>query len=511
MRKQFGRLFLYIMILVFSFNLSGCSEFENGIDITGENIVYSESGSETSVRNTEPAGKGALVWYMYGTRQEPDLPHVLEEANKILLNKINTTLDLQIFPTEDEYVQKVNAALSSNAPVDIVFSSRDLLDYHANSLAGNFKKLDIYLLKYPALRDILGSKHLDFFRIEGDLYGIPAMEKSAHNLGILLRKDLVRKYNMNLDEITTLESLEPFLEIIRVNELQVIPLAVAGMDFSFGLTDWDFIIDKTVPGALYPDNRSNRIVNQFMTSESIEYYKLMRRWSINGYMHRDAVTLQDTMELLKSNRYFAAIQTLTPGADVEISESTGIGWVQVDMTEPVTANGDIMDAILAIPSGSKNAEKAFLFIELLYTDSSLKNLLDHGIENVHYKMVNDNTISYTDPQNSGYKPGFGNKFGNMFISFISDRENPLKYEKILEYNENSMVLNSLGFAFDHKDTDFLISACRNVVNAYGSILFTGSGDVDSTVEQFSRELRVAGVDDLLTEMQHQYDTWRSSK
>jgi putative aldouronate transport system substrate-binding protein len=507
MRKQFGRLFLYIMMLVLMSNLTGCSEVETGINITDANTV----SDSTSFDKSKPTGQGGLVWYMFGNRQEPDLSIVLDEVNKILQDKINTTLDLQIFPTEDEYLQKVNTALASNDPPDIVFSSKGLVDYHANSKAGNFKKLDIYLLKYPTLNSIIDNKYLDYFRINGDLYGIPAMKKNAHNRGVMLREDLVHKYGMDLDQITTLESLEPYLEIIRENELQVIPLAVAGMDFSFGLIDWDFIIDETVPGALYPDNRGDEIVNQFLAPESIEYYKLMRRWSINGYMHKDAATMQNTLELLKSKMFFAAIHTLSPGKDAEISEHTGIGWVQVDMSEPVTTNEDILDAILAIPSGSKNPDKAFLFIELLYTDSDIKNLLDHGIENVHYTMVNENTISYPEPQDSGYKPGFGDRFGNMFLSYISDREDPLKYEKILEYNRKSKALHSLGFAFDHSDVEIQIRACGSVVSAYSSMLFTGSCDIDSTIEQFRKELRAAGVEDLLMEMQYQYDTWRSSR
>ena len=32
----------------------------------------------------------------------------------------------------------------------------------------------------------------------------------------------------------------------------------------------------------------------------------------------------------------------------------------------------------------------------------MKNLLNYGIENVHYKKVSDNVIELIDPDNSGY-------------------------------------------------------------------------------------------------------------
>lgn len=517
MRRRFEFVLLSALLLVLCLVPTGCT-IEPDINGIGTETGISR-GTDTAVSesenisdNTKPGSDIKLVWYIPGNRQEPDISLVLDDVNNLLLDKINTTLDLQVFSAADEYIQKVTIALASKDAVDIVLSSKGRIDYHANSVAGNYKKLGIYMLKYPTLSNTLDNKYLDYFKVNGDLYGIPAIKTNSHNRGFLLRKDLVHKYGMNLDEITTLESIEPYLEIIRVNELQDIPLAVAGMDLSFGALDWDLICEEDVPGALYPNSWRTEIVNQFLAPESVEYYKLMRRWFINGYMHKDAASMESITELLKSRRYFAAMQQLTPGTDAEISENTGIEWVQVDITKPITTNKDIMDGVLSIPSGSKNPEKAFLFIEMLYTDPNLKNLLDHGIENVHYtKKEENNVISLTDPLNSGYKPNYSEKFGNMFLSFVLDWEDPLKHEKIQEYNNSSIALNSLGFAFDRTNMEPQITACRNVVKAYCDVLFTGSVDVDSTIKQFERELRAAGVDDLLFEMQYQYDTWRSLK
>lgn len=505
MKGKFGCNLLFALLLVIGLIPTGCAVIELGINKTETDATFSVSTSLPDKVLSNSTNK--VTWYMPANRKKADIPSVLNEVNKILQDKIDITLYLQVFSTEEEYMQEVNTALAANEPVDIVFSSKGLVDYHINSITGNFKKLNPYLRKYPTLNNILDKDFLDYYAVDGEIYGIPAMKTKAHNRGFLLRKDLVHKYDMDLDKITTLESIEPFLEIIRKNELRVIPLAVTGLDASFGLLDWDVICEGNIPGALYPNNRSTVIVNQFLEPESIEYYKLMRRWSINGYMHKDAASMQNIMEILKSQKYFAVIQPLTPGRDNEISEMTGNGWVQVDITEPIMTNNDLLDAILAIPSSSKNPEKAFRFIEMLYTDSNLKNLLDHGIENVHYNMVKENVISLIDPQNSDYNPGFSGKFGNMFLSFISDKDDPIKYEKILKYNIDSTVLDSLGFVFDRSDMRPQIAACESVARAYLNMLLTGSCDVDPTIEQFGRELRAAGIDDLLSEMQDQYNAW----
>ena len=283
------------------------------------------------------------------------------------------------------------------------------------------------------------------------------------------------------------------------------------MDAPFQLLDWDRISDDDVPGALYPDNRNNTIINNFLAPESIKYYNTMRDWFNKGYIHQDAATMQNQIELMKSGKYFAASQSLKPGKDAEINASTGIEWVQIDVTKPVMSNRETTGALLAIPAASKNPEKAFRFIELLYTDKYVKNLLDYGIENVHYKKISDNVIELIDPANSGYNPGHGWKYGDQFKNYLMSNEDPQKWEKFLAFNDQGLVLNSLGFVFDKTNVETQISACKNVVQAYYKQLFTGSVEVEPTVKQFEAELKAAGVDELIAEMQRQYDEWLKTK
>ena len=47
-----------------------------------------------------------------------------------------------------------------------------------------------------------------------------------------------------------------------------------------------------------------------------------------------------------------------------------------------------------------------------------------------------------------------------------------------------------------------------VVQKYYKQLFIGTADTDSTLKAFSKEMKDAGVDTVLTEMQKQYDEWR---
>jgi putative aldouronate transport system substrate-binding protein len=487
-----------LIILALSLTLSACVPVVPG---GGTTTTQPDTSGQTG-----PAVK--LTWYLVGNRQEPDTPKVLAEANKYLKDKLNVELELNVFGWGDDYDQKTNTALAAGEPIDIIFTASWAANYNVNATSGYFKELNAYIEKYPAIKDILGEDFLNGSAINGKNYAVPTNKEKVHNWGYLLKKDLVDKYDMDVSKITSIESLEPFLKIIKDNEPEITPVCIATMDAPFQLLDWDRISDDDVPGALYPDNRDSTIINHFLAPESIEHYELMRDWANKGYIHQDAATMQNQSELMKSGTFFAASQSLKPGKDAEVEATTGIEWVQVDVTRPVMSNRETTGALLAIPAASRNPEKAFQLIELLYTDKYFKNLIDYGIEDVHYKKVSDNVISLIDPDNSPYNPGHGWKFGDQFKDYLMDNEDPAKWEKFLEFNDAGLVMNSLGFMFDKTNVETEISSCKNVVQAYYKQLFTGAVEVAPTIEAFKKELVGAGVDELIAEMQRQYDEWR---
>ena len=306
-------------------------------------------------------------------------------------------MELNVFAYGDDYDQKTNTALAAGEALDIVFTANWAANYNVNAASGYFTELNGYLAKYPAITEVLGKDFLKCSAIMGKIMPYPPTRKSYITGDIWVKKDLADKYKMDVSKVKSYDALEPFLKQIKDNEPEITPICIATMDAPFQILDWDRISDDDVPGALYSDNRDTKIINQFLAPESIAYYKKMREWFNKGYIHADAATMQNQLELMKSGKYFAASQSLKPGKDAEINASTGMEWVQIDVSRPVMSNRETTGALLAIPAGSKNPERAFRFIEMLYTDKYLKNLLNYGLENVHYTKVSDNVIKLIDP------------------------------------------------------------------------------------------------------------------
>lgn len=463
----------------------------------------------TVVSSSVPKDKVTLSMMLVGNKQETDTPMVMKKVEEYLKDKLNVKIDLQVYGWGEPYDQKVNTKLSSGEPFDVCFTANWAANYYTNAASGYFLELNSYLKKYPAITQILGEDFLGGSAINGKNYAVPTNKEKVHNWGYLLKKDLVKKYNINTSKIKKMEDLEPALEQVMKGETGVTPLLVVGMDSPFHFIDWDNFGDDDVPGALYPDGRSSKVVNQFEAPETIAMFKKLREYYEKGYIAKDAATMENTSEQMKTGKYFAVESSLKPGKAEEMAASTGIDWVQIDMTKPVMSNRETTGAMLAIPAASRNPERAFKFIEMLYTDKTLRNMFNFGIEGIHYKVNADGRITQTQAGIDKFNLGSGWRYGDQFKDLLMDNEDPTKWQKFLDYNKAGMVEKSLGFVFDKTPVETQVSACKTVIGTYNKQLMCGAVDVDSTVKKMSDELKASGVADILTEMQKQYDKWLS--
>ena len=461
------------------------------------------------VKFAVPKTQATLSMYIVGNKQETDTPLVMKKVEEYLKDKLNVKIDLQVFGWGDPYESKINTMLAAGEPFDVCFTANWAANYYTNAASGYFTELNGYLKKYPAIGQILGKDFLNGPALDGKNYGLPTNKEQVHNWGYLLKTDLVKKYKVDLSKIKKMEDLEPVFDKVLKGETGVTPLLVVGMDSPFHFLDWDNISDDNVPGALFPDNRSNTIVNHFTALETVTMFKKIRAYYQKGYIAKDAATMENTAEQMKTGKYFAVESSLKPGKDAEMTASTGVEWVQVDITPPVMSNRETTGALLAIPAASKNPERAFKFIEMLYTDKVLRNMFNFGIEGIHYKVNEDGRITQTAAGQDKFNLGSGWRYGDQFKDLLLDNEDLQKWQKFLDYNKAGIVEKSLGFVFDKTPVETQISACKTVIGTYNKELMCGAVDVDTAMKKMTDELKASGVDATIKEMQKQYDAFRA--
>ncbi len=496
-----------VVVLCLAFVLAGCGQQAKPVDSTTPTASPTDSTKPTESATPVALENVTLTMYCVGDSQ--DMTSIEKGVNEYLKDSLNITLEYECFGWGDTYTPKINPMLAAGDPIDIVFTSNWAANYRTNATAGYFTELNDYIKKYPGVEQVLGTSFLNATQINGKNYAVPTNKEQAHNWGFLLKKDLVQKFGIDLTKIKSLTDLEPYFDRVLAEEKGITPLLSVQMDGPYHLLDWNTFSDDDVPGALYNDNRNTTIINQFLAPESIALYKQQREYYQKKYLHPDAATQDNFSAEMSTGKYFAFVAPMKPGKAVEMSAQTGVEWEEVFITPIVMTNRETDGAMLAIPVGSKNPDRAFQFIEKLYTDAKLKNLLNFGVEGVHY--TKDAAGVITPIETSGYKTSGGWRFGDNFADYLTVGEDPNKAQLWKQYNESATPLVNLGFVFDATNVANEAAACKDVVQTYYKQLFTGSVDIDPTVAKMEADFKAAGVDTLIAEMQKQFDAWLAKK
>lgn len=453
-----------------------------------------------------------LTWYFVGNGQQEDVKAIEDEANKYLKDKINATIKLQCYTWGEEYDNKLKQMIASRQSFDICFTANWLNNYQQNAVKGGFVALNddkgLFDKYAPKTKAMLGADFLAGSQIDGINYGIPANKEKAHAWGFIIKQDLVDKYGFDLSTIKTLEDLEPMLKVIKEKETGVYGLEALDGESPIKLLDYDTIGDDKCPGVVYNNTTDYKVFNEFETPEMLSLLKTMRKYYQAGYIRQDAATVKDYNADEAAGKIFAATKSLKPGKDAEMSLTHGFKWTQVYITQPIISNRDTTGSIQAISSTSPNPERALMFLELFNTDPYLNNLINFGIEGKHYIKVSDNVIK-AGPDQAKYNPGTGWVFGNQFINYLYDTEDPQKWQKFEEFNNQALPTKTLGFTFDSTPVKNEIAAINDVWSKYVPALETGSIDPEQNLPKFNAELKAAGLDKVIAEKQNQLNAWRS--
>lgn len=463
-----------------------------------------------------------ISWYLVGNGQPDDIAAVQEEANQYLLNKIGATITITCYDW-DSYDENMKDMIDDNEPFDICFTSNGINSYRENVVKNAFLAIndpegpagDLLAQYAPNTKELLGTDFLSGSAINGKNYALPCNKEKGHNWGILFREDLVDKYSFDLNTIKKIEDLEPLLKTIKEKEIGIEVFGVTSEQSPYLLLDWNRISDNKLPAALYADNRDTKIINEFETPESQSMLNTLHRYYQAGYIRKDVATLSsDHIETVKeAGKVFAYCSSLKPGKDAEVTAKSNYRWVQVDITSPVMSNLEATDSMMAISATSADPVTAMKFLELLNSDKYFNNLINFGIEDRHYTKTGDETIEPIS--DSGYDEMLGIQWviGNQFLNYLLPGENYQKWPKLLTYNEEAgeNKLNNLGFYFDSERVKTQVAASQAIYMEFIPTLVTGTADPNTTLPKFINKLKAAGFDDIIEEMQMQFDQWLAEK
>lgn len=473
----------------------------------------SPSGSASSGASGDGGGKSyelTVAYFSLGSVPKDQLL-IEQELNKITKTKINATVKLLPI-SMSAWQNQINLMLTSNEKLDLM----PLLGTtYANQVAkGQLVQLDDLLSNQgEGILEALGPDYANAAQIDGKTYGVPTIRDLAQSYGFYMTKDLADKYNIDLSQVKTLDDVEPILKTIKDNEPNKIPMVNATN--ASPLTSFstrDTLGDDM--GVLLNNGQDLKVVNWFETEEYAADLKKMRDWYLAGYIAKDAVTVKESKsDIIKAGKGAGSLAVMKPGFVEQESRQSGAPIVSVEMLPPVAKTSTVTNIMWGIARNSDNPEKAMQFLNLMYTDKDVVNLLDWGIEGKHYVKVSDNVIDYPQGVNAGNVgyAGTGWLFGNQFLSYVFKGDDEHLWEKMKEFNAGAIKSKALGFTFDSSPVKTEYAAVSNVLSQYRIALECGALDPGKMLPEFIAKLKDAGIDKIIAEKQKQLDAWAASK
>lgn len=391
---------------------------------------------------------------------------------------------------------------------------------------GAFLELDDLYAQYGADIEKAEGRAITGGYYNGKLYAIPSEEKQARSYGFYARTDLVEELGFTFedDKVYTLEDLEKLFAAYKEKYGDGY-YCVAGTASSADWYDYIHEIDNLgssnstgiLAGAGLDDDMT--VQNLYALDSYKEYADTMYAWAQAGYYSPDAATNTDAGTVqIQSGYYLGSFNSTETDMTSNFSRDCGYAMTKIELVPAYAETSMYQSTMWSIPTTCENPEKTFQFLNYLYADNGLANMLTNGLEGVSYEVEEQGerpgqaVIRYADgvdAANSPYTMPL-HAYGDKLNVAVYAPMNLDYYTLATEFNENlaeDRISKTLGFVFNSDSVATEVTAIDAVVAQYAGIIAAGAQDPEEVLPKFLEDLNAAGMDTVIAEKQAQLDAW----
>lgn len=386
------------------------------------------------------------------------------------------------------YVRDLSSFVASGAVLDIT----DLMDTFGQ---GALEALGVYA---------------DAGKIGGRLYTLAPIRNMPAQPGYMIRKDLAEKYNLDFSGVKTEADLTPIFAQLKELEPNMSMVASETIANPFWVENFDPLGDYF--GVLLDYAETLEITDLFASDYFVNTCKLHREWFQAGYIPSDVLTASEaSQDMIRAGTLAGYTCSLKPGIEQEKLAKTGYDMITVPLADPFVAASRLSSGY-GILHNSPNPEAAAQVLNLMFSDSEFINLIDWGIEGVHYEMVEgeDNLITFpegVDAGSCGYYHTMNWLLGNQLLSYVALPETSDLWDRMKEFNDQGRISAAFGFMYDSSSVRNEYTACKNVYDKYVVALTNGAIDIDENLPKLQAEMETAGLAKIIEVKQQQLNDW----
>lgn len=467
------------------------------------------SGSTAASGDAAATDSGEVVtlkWVMVGNGQPANYDAWLEQINPYLEEKIGVNIDVEVVGWGD-WDNRRNVIVNTAGEYDILFTN---VNTYTNDVGvGAFLDItDMIETVTPDLYASIPADYWDACRVGGQIYAVPTMKDSSISNYVVWDKAAMDAAGYDGSTMTDLTDLTEPLSNPDFQEYVTSQGSVAWPLSSSGATYLSFTYDTMGAGLIAMgvkyDDPEAKVVSIWEQDDMMEYLRLFHEWYNAGIINADAATASE------ENAYKpAAIAQGWPSAAVTTwGPNMGVEAVAYQWGPTIVSNDSVRGSLNCISAKCQNPEKALQFLELVNTDTYVRDLLYYGVQGDNWDYTDD-TKEWVHKNNADWSMA-GYTQGSFFTVTPTDDFDFNQYDEVEELNANAEPSVLLGFSMDTSPVATEINQCISIAERYKSELLTGTADPDVMVPQMVEELNGAGFQEVIAEAQRQVDEFMAS-
>lgn len=451
-----------------------------------------EEVKQPEATKSEPV---SLKWIQVGSGKPKNYDAWKTNIDKYLADKVGVNLDMEIVPWGD-WGNRRNVIVNSGEAFDMLFT--DGGNYTSDVNVGAYADItDLVKTKTPDLYKLIPENYWDAAKVNGKVYAVPTYKDSSMSNYFIWDKAKAEKYNIDYNNIHDLAALDPALRTLKEKEGKAsLILGSGGMNGI--LMAYDGMSAGLTPLGVRYDDQSRKVVDIFEQEDTMSQLEYLHKWYKEGIINADAPTLNETPSYMP----VAMGQGWKTAAKTVWGPNMGVEAEAVQYGNTIVSNDTVRGSLTAISSGSKNIEKCLEFLQVVNTDSKVRDALYYGLEGENFQYENGKVKKLnTDWTMAGYTQG---TFFNVTTT-VEDTSN--QWEEVKQLNESAKPSVLIGFSFDTSKVQNEIANCRAVYDKYKKELLTGAKEPKAQVAAMRKELDAAGFQTIIDEAQKQIDAF----
>lgn len=488
---------LVLTVVMLATLFVGCGGTQTPTTTEGKTPAQNTEGKqETTEPKVDNKEIPVLKWVAVGSGMPSNYEAWQAKLNAYLEDKIGVHVDFEIIGWGD-WDSRRSVIVSTNEPYDLMFTNMGTFVADVNM--GAFVDISDLIAETPGLTDLIPADYLNACKVDGKLYGIPAYKDSSMTNFFVWSKADVDAYYPEYANAHTLAEISEGLYALKAGTGRpAFMMNKDGLSCVVGNKYDACSLGDVGIGIAY--NGGTEFVSVYEQPDVLADLALLQSWYKDGLINADAAVLGEI-----SGSYTMGVAQGWPSAAKGWGEKRTEEVVVSQFENTVVSNDTVLGSLTCIAASSNYKAEALKLLELVNTDTTVRDMLWYGEEGVNFEYVDENGTQKVRKLNADWTMAAYTQ-GTFFVATPLEGEEG--YGEVQEQNANAIASPAMGFSIDTSKIADKMSAVQAVFAEYKGLILTGTGTQDD-IDAMVKAMRDAGMDDILAEVNAQYSAWKN--